>query len=80
MKKFYEEKIPLNWKEILERNLPYKKPNLVFAANTRPDYYKELFIFAAMLKVGKHEYIIRTPGTEKPEYYFFSNVCDIRAE
>ena len=33
--KFYQEKIPLSWKEVFERNLPYKKPNLVHAANTR---------------------------------------------
>ena len=60
--KFYEEKIDLNWKEVFERNLPYKKPNLVYAANTRADFYKNLFVFAAMLKVGRHEYIIRSPG------------------
>ena len=77
--KFYEEKIDLNWKEVFERKLPYKKPNLVFAANTRTDFYKNLFVFAAMLKVGRHEYIIRTPG-KKPDYFFFSNVSDIRAE
>ena len=33
-----------------------------------------------MLKVGKHEFIVRSPGTENPAYYCFSNVCDIRAE
>ena len=78
--KFYNEKIPVSWKEVFEHSLPYKKPNLVFGANTRPDYYKKLFVFASMLKVGKHEFIVRSPGLENPNYYFFSNVCDIRAE
>ena len=77
---FYEHEIELNWKEVFERNLPYKKPHLVYAANTRPDFYKNLFVFASMFKVGKHEFIVRSPGIEDPKYYYYSSVSDIRAE
>ena len=77
---FFEKDIDLNWKEVFERHLPYKKPHLVYGANTRPDYYKKLFVFFSMLKVGKHEFIVRSPGIEDPKYYYYSSVSDIRAE
>ena len=77
---YFESEIELNWKEVFERYLPYKKPNLVFGANTRKDFYKNLFVFAGMFKVGKHEFIVRSPGTENPTYFYYSNVSDIRCE
>ena len=77
---FFEYDTPLNWKEVLERYLPYKKPHMVFAANTRPDFYKTLFVFASMFKVGQHEFIVRSAGAEDPKYYYYSSVSDIRAE
>ena len=80
VREFFEYEIDLNWKEVLERYLPYKKPHMVFAANTREDFYKNLFVFASMFKVGNHEFIIRSAGPEKPKYYYYSSVSDIRAE
>ena len=77
---FFEENIELNWKEVFEKYLPYKKPHIIFGANTRPDFYKKLFVFASMFKVGKHEFIIRSAGVEDPKYYYYSSVSDIRAE
>ena len=77
---YFENEIELNWKEVFERYLPYKKPHLVFGANTRSDFYKNLFVFAGMLKVGKHEFIVRSPGVEDPVYYYYSSVSDIRCE
>ena len=60
-KKFYEEDIPINWKEILQKQLLFKKPHLINAVNTRADYYRSLFFMASMFKVGRHEFIIRAP-------------------
>ena len=45
----------------LAKHLLYKKPHVVFGANTRKDFYKSLFMLAAMFKVGKHEFIVRYP-------------------
>lgn len=93
---FYERFIPLSWKQVMERNLIYKKPHLVHAADTRPDFYKKLFLKAAMFKVGKHDFIVRAPqqvfdrqtskyvenvtATGEPDYMYYSNVSDIRTE
>ena len=59
---YYEnEHVPLSWKQILQKHLLYKKPHLVFGADTREDFYKQLFMVAANFKVGKHEYLVRWP-------------------
>jgi hypothetical protein len=57
----------------------YKKPHLVHAANTRPDYFHKLFVFARFFSVGRHDFIIRTPGPD-PEYMYSSTITDIRSE
>ena len=45
----------------MAKHLLYKKPHVVYGANTRKDFYKSLFMFATMFKVGKHEFIVRYP-------------------
>jgi hypothetical protein len=75
---FYKN-IRYDWKYVLSTSLMYKKPHLVYAANTRPDYYGKLFVFASFLRVGRHDFIIRTPG-QNPEYMYSSTIVDIRSE
>ena len=91
---FYQRDIIQNWKEVLKETLLYKKPHLIYGANTRADFYKQLFVHFMMLKSGKHEFVIRTPAHSwnSEEYYinpepdaevhysYFSNVVDIRVE
>ena len=86
--------MPNTWKHILPKHLQYKKPHLVFATDTRPDFYRNLFYAAAMFKVGKHEFIVREPkqvfdrytfewedrDVPAPGYSYFTNVSDIRVE
>jgi len=45
---FYERDVALGWKQVVKSHLLYKKPHMVFAADTRPDFYKSLFVMAAM--------------------------------
>ena len=58
---FYERFAPYNWKQTIQRNLNYKKPHLIHATDTRPDFYKKLFMMAAMFTVGRHDFIVRAP-------------------
>lgn len=82
-----------SWKQILQRSLLYKKPHLVNAVDTRKDFYHSLFMIPAMFRVGRHEYVIRSPkeiydrethqfmqDEREPDYMYFSNVSDIRPE
>ena len=91
--RYFERELALNWKEVLKEKLLYKKPHLVFAAETRPDFYRQLFVLFSMMKTGKHDFVIRTPKysynsetydynkeEDEPEYMYFSTICDIRAE
>ena len=90
---FYEKFAPDSWKHILKKSLLYKKPHLVNAVNTRPDFYHSLFMVPAMFRVGRHEYVVRLPKERydrnlgdfvidggKPDYMYFTNVSDIRPE
>ena len=74
----------------------YKKPHLIYGAETRDDFYKNLHMMFAMFRVGKHDYIVRTPekvydrvsceyvdtrdAGKQPDYMYFTNVSDIRVE
>ena len=58
---FYEQHVSQDWKQVIKTDLLYKRPHMVNGGNTRPDFYKSLFIVASMFKVEKHEFIIRAP-------------------
>ena len=68
-----------DWKHVISTSILYKKPHLVHAANTRPDYYQKLFVSAHFFGVGKHDFIVRTPGPQ-PHYMYASTISDIRSE
>ena len=81
---------------MLTKFLLYKKPHLVNAAHTREDYYHKLHVMFAMFKVGRHDFLVRAPKLNynrakhqyeesenvlgEPDYYYYSNVSDIRPE
>ena len=58
---YFETGAPFKWKGILQKHLLYKKPHLIHAADTRDDFYKNLFMMAAFFRVGRHEFIVRSP-------------------
>ena len=64
---------------MIQNTLKYKKPHLVHAANTREDFCGNLFVYPSFFPVGKHEYIVRTPGPN-PNYMFSTTITDIRLE
>ena len=37
---FFERFVPSGWKQVIQKNLTYKKPHMIHAADTRPDFYK----------------------------------------
>ena len=92
----FENYAPESWKQMLTKFLLYKKPHLVNAVHTREDYYHKLHVMFAMFKVGRHEFLVRAPKLEynraihqyqetenllgEPDYFYYSNVSDIRPE
>jgi hypothetical protein len=68
-----------SWKDVISNALNYKKPHIANGANTRKDFAGKLFLYPTFLTVGRHEYIIRSPGLT-PTYMFNTTISDIRTE
>jgi hypothetical protein len=79
IKEFFEYRCEKNWKTVIKETSMYKKPHLVDAVNTREDFTNELFVYPSFFAVGRHDYIIRSPGSN-PFYMCSSTISDIRVE